>query len=340
MVTIYDVAKSSGYSITTVSKVLNNYPNVSKRATEKVTAAVKELGYIPYSSARTLATKKSNMIGVVFSEAMDVGMTHPFFSEVIEGFKKQVELYHYDLLFVSRNIASHQSYHDHLRHRGVDGVIVLNLHSEDEEIKLFKESNLPAVFIDTDIENANVVYSDNLLGCSLAINYLYGLGHRKIAHIAGSSTTFTGAERTKGFKKAIKKYSLDIPDEYQIDGGYFSYDGGRTAMLKLLALPNRPTAIFVSGDEMAVGAIKAAKELGVRIPEDISIIGFDDIALAKHLEPSLTTIMQDKDLIGRQAATLLLNEINDLPAGNLKNIVPVRLIKRNSCSMFIEKARK
>src|SRR5690625_1667764 len=247
MATIYDVAKKSGYSITTVSKVLNNYSNVSKRAKDKVMLAVEELGYIPYSSARTLATKRSNMIGVVFSEARDVGMTHPFFSEVIEGFKKQVELYHYDLLFVSRNIAPHQNYHDHLRHRGVDGVIVLNLHFEDEEIKLFKDSMLPAVFIDTHIENENVVYSDNFLGCSLAIDYLYGLGHRKIAHIAGSTTTFTGAERVKGFKKAIDKYKLAIPDDYHVDGGYFAYEGGRSAMLKLLALPDRPTAIFVSG---------------------------------------------------------------------------------------------
>lgn len=334
MATIYDVAKSSGYSITTVSKVLNNYPNVSKRAIEKVMAAVKELGYIPYSSARTLATKKSNMIGVVFSEAMDVGMTHPFFSEVIEGFKKQVELYHYDLLFVSRNIASHQTYHDHLRHRAVDGVIVLNLHSEDEEMKVFSESNLPAVFIDIDVENANTVFSDNLLGCSLAVDYLYGLGHRKIAHIAGNSTTFTGAERVEGFKKAIEKHGLNIPDEYHVDGGYFSYDGGYSAMLKLLAHRDRPTAIFVSGDEMAIGAIKAAKELGVRIPEDISIVGFDDIALAKHMEPSLTTVMQDKNLIGRKAANLLLNEIDGVPIADRNYVAPVRLIERDSCIPF------
>jgi LacI family transcriptional regulator len=255
---------------------------------------------------------------------------------VIEGFKKQVELYHYDLLFVSRNIASHQNYHDHLRHRGVDGVIVLNLHSEDEEMKLFKESNLPAVFIDTYIENANVVYSDNLLGCALAVDHLYELGHRKIAHISGSAATFTGAQRIEGFKNAINKYNLNIPAHYHVDGGYFSYDGGRSAMLKLLALPDRPTAVFVSGDEMAVGAIKVAKEFGISIPEDISIIGFDDIALAKHLEPPLTTIMQDKDRIGRQAATLLLTEINGMPIGDRTNVVPVRLIKRGSCLPFIK----
>lgn len=336
MSTIYDVAKRSGYSIGTVSKVLNNYPNISEETKRKVRVVVEELGYIPDSSARTLAIKKSNMIGVVFSEALNMGMAHPFFSEVIEGFKKQVELYHYDLLFVSRNINSNQNYHDHLKHRGVDGVVVINSLSEDEEIKMFNDSNLPAVFIDIHIENANVVYSDNSSGCGLAIDYLYSLGHRKIANIAGASESFTGAQRIRGFEKAIRKYGLSIPKNYIVDGGYFSFEGGRTAMLKLLALPDRPTAVFVAGDEMAIAAIKVCKEMGVRIPEDISIIGFDDISLAKHIEPSLTTIRQDKDRLGRQAATLLLNEINELSKEQHTSILPVRLEKRNSCRSFNE----
>lgn len=331
MATIYDVARRSGYSITTVSKVLNNHPNVSKRAKEKVMLAVEELSYIPDSSARTLATKKSNMVGVVYSEALDVGMTHLFFSEVIEAFKKQVELYQYDLLFVSRNINSYQSYHDHLKHRGVDGVVVLNLHNDDQELLSFTNSNIPTVFIDNFIDKANVIYSDNQLGCTLAINYLFELGHRKIAHISGSSLTFTGLERMKGFKRAIQEKNLTIPDEYLVDGGFFSYEGGRSAMLKLLSLEDRPTAVFVAGDEMAVGAIQVAKELGVRIPEDISIIGFDDISLAKHIEPSLTTVRQDKELIGKQAAIILLNEINGLQNAHFSNVIPVKLIKRESC---------
>lgn len=336
MPTIYDVAKKSGYSITTVSKVLNNYPGVSKKAKEKVMIAVDELGYIPDSSARTLASKKSNMIAVVFSEAFEMGMAHPFFGEVIEGFKKQVELYQYDLLFVSRNINSNQNYYDHLKRRGVDGVIVINSFSEDEEINLFKESKLPTVFIDIHIENANVVYSDNILGCSLAINHLYSLGHRKIANIAGSSVSFTGAERIRGFEKAIQKYELNIPKEYMVDGGYFSYEGGRAAMLKLLALADRPTAVFVAGDQMAIGAIKVAKEMGVRIPEDMSVIGYDDISLAKHIDPPLTTIRQDTERMGRQAATLLLNEINGLPKNQRASVIPVRLEKRDSCCSINE----
>src|SRR5699024_11524550 len=157
MPTIYDVAKKSGYSITTVSKVLNNYPHISKEAIQKVKIAVEELGYIPDSSARALATKKSNMIGVVFSEAFEMGMAHPFFSEVIEGFRKQLELYHYDLLFVSRNIDANQNYHDHLKHRGVDGVVMIKSLSDNEEIRAFNASDLVIVYIDKLHDTTNTV---------------------------------------------------------------------------------------------------------------------------------------------------------------------------------------
>lgn len=333
MVTIYDVAKKSGYSITTVSKVLNNYPNVSEKAKEKVEMVVKELGYMPNSSARTLATKKSKMIGVVFSEDSDVGITHPFFSRVFESFKKQVELYNYDMLFVSRNIENNQSYYSHLKNRGVDGVIVVVSESEEVENDLLG-SDIPIVFIDALIENTNVVYSDNSFGSMMAVDYLYELGHRKIAHITGKSTLFTAMERIQGFQMAIEKHQLTIPANYSVDGGYFTYEGGRVAMMKLLTLADPPSAVFVSGDEMAIGAIKAVKEAGLRVPEDISIIGFDDISMAKYTDPALTTIRQDTDRIGRQAAVLLLDEIEGDTKNYRSKVIPVSLVKRDSCQPY------
>lgn len=334
MVTIYDVAKKSGYSITTVSKVLNNYPNVSEKAKEKVERVVKELGYMPNSSARTLATKKSKMIGVVFSEDSDVGITHPFFSAVFESFKKQVELYNYDMLFVSRNIENNQKYYDHLRNRGVDGVIVV-AESDEVENELIG-SDIPTVFIDALIENTNVVYSDNSFGSMMAVDYLYELGHRKIAHITGKPTLFTAMERIQGFKMAIEKHQLTIPANYIVDGGYFTYEGGRVAMMKLLTLKDTPSAVYVSGDEMAIGAIKAVKEAGLRVPEDISIIGFDDISIAKYTDPALTTIRQDTDRIGRQAAVLLLDEIDGNPKNYRAKVIPVSLVKRDSCQAYTQ----
>jgi len=330
MVTIYDVAKKSGYSITTVSKVLNNYPNVSEKAKEKVELVVKEMGYMPNSSARTLATKKSKMIGVVFSEDSDVGITHPFFSRVFESFRKQVELYNYDMLFVSRNTENNKSYYDHLRNRGVDGVIIVVAESDEVENELLG-SDIPVVFIDGLIENINVVYSDNLFGSKIAVDYLYELGHRKIAHITGKSTLFTAMERIKGFNIAIEKHRLTIPSNYIVDGGYFTYEGGRVAMMKLLALPDPPSAVYVSGDEMAIGAMKAIKEVGLRVPEDISIIGFDDISMSKYTDPALTTIRQDTNSIGRQAAMLLLDEIDGKTKKYRAKVIPVSLVKRDSC---------
>lgn len=330
MITIYDVARKSGYSITTVSKVLNNYPNVSDKAKEKVKLVIKETGYLPNSSARTLASKKSNLIGVVFSEELDVGIAHPYFNEIIESFKKQIELSNYDLLFVSRNIDTDQNYYDHLRNRGVDGVIVIVADMKKVEKELIG-SDIPAVFIDTDIKNTNIVCSDNTAGSILAVDYLYELGHRKIAHITGKPTIFTAMKRIQGFQTAVKKLRLEIPNNYIVDGGYFSYEGGRSAMMQLLMIKDRPTAVYVSGDEMAIGAIKAIKDSGLRVPEDISIIGFDDISIAKYLDPPLTTIKQDKNVIGRQAAMLLLDEINDEKKNYKTEVIPVSLVKRGTC---------
>lgn len=335
MSTIYDVARKSGYSITTVSKVLNNYPNVSEKAKEKVRMVVKEMGYMPNSSAKTLASKRSNLIGVVFSEELDVGIAHPYFNEIIESFKKQIELSNYDLLFVSRNIDTDQSYYDHLRHRGVDGVIVVVAEMEKVEKELIG-SDIPAVFIDIDIKNTNVVYSDNTMGSMLAVDYLYELGHRKIAHITGESTNFSAMKRIQGFQKAVEKNQLQIPNNYIVNGGYFSYEGGQVAMKQLLMLEDRPTAVYVSGDEMAIGAIQTIKDSGLRVPEDISIIGFDDISIAKYLDPPLTTIRQEKSIIGKQAAILLLAEIDKEIKNYKSEVIPVSLVKRGTCQPYNE----
>ncbi|SEO89483.1 transcriptional regulator, LacI family [Amphibacillus marinus] len=331
MVTIYDIAKRSGYSITTVSKVLNNYKNVSEKAIKAVQEAIDELGYTPNSSARTLATNKSWMIGVVFAEHLGVGIAHPFFSEVIEGFKKHVELYNYDLLFVSRHMGLQEETYKHLKHRGVDGVVVVQSFGED--LIGGENSPIPAVYIDMPLKQPGSVYSDNRHGSSLAVNYLTELGHERIAHIMGDQTNFAGEERAIGFLKAMEKKGLVVPEHYLVNGGFFSYEGGREAMIRLLALSERPTAVVVAGDIMALGAIKVIKEAGLRVPEDISIVGFDDIALAKHVDPPLTTIRQDKDLIGRQAAIILLNKING-DQDSSSRVVPVQLIKRGSCQLI------
>jgi len=334
MATIYDVAKEAAYSISTVSKVLNNSTNVSSRARKKVLEAIETLDYVPNSSARTLATKKSNMIGVVFSENLGVGMAHPFFGPVIEGFRKFVDMHNYDLLFVSRSIKGEESYTNQLIRRGVDGIVVFSTDSDQSDLKIYRELGIPCVFIDMDVNDFNSVYSDNYHGALMAVDHLVALGHQKIAHIHGESTGFIGVERMRGFNDAISTHGLNTPEQYIMNGGYYSADGGRIAMMKLLRLNEPPTAVFVSGDQMAIGAIQAIKEYGLRVPEDISVVGFDDIEIAKYMEPALTTIAQDKEKIGQQAGLLAIESILNPNCLPVKKTIPVRLIKRETTSQL------
>lgn len=338
MVTIYDIAKKTGYSISTVSKVLNNYSDVGDKAKKKISEAVEELGYYPSSSARTLSTKRSWTIGVVFAEDSGIGIEHPFFNAVIESFKKCAEKEGYDLLFASNNIGNEpKNYVDHFLYRGVDGVVVVCSTLNSPDLEKLVESDVPSVVIDLDMRGANVVYSDNLHGSELAVDYLHSLGHKKIAHLHGSKTLFVGEQRLEGFYSAMKKHNLTLPKEYVVDGGVFSYDGGKEAMEKILKLTDLPTAVYAAGDMMAIGAIAAIQEAGLNVPNDFSIIGFDDIEIGKYMTPGLTTIKQDTTLIGKTAANLLFEQINTMEKQLMSVKIPVKLIERTSCKAVIEK---
>ncbi len=332
MATIYDIAKKTGYSVSTVSKVLNNYSDVGEKTKKIINEAVEELGYFPSSSARTLSTKRSWTIGVVFVEDSGIGMEHPFFNAVIESFKKMAEKEGYDLLFASSTIGKEpRSYLDHFLYRGVDGVAVVCSTLNTPDVQKLMESDLPSVVIDLDTRGVSVVFSDNLHGSELAVDYLYGFGHRKIAHIAGAEELYVGVQRLMGYICALHKNNLDVQKDYIVDGGYFTYEGGKKAMEKLLKLKEIPTAVYVAGDLMAIGAIAAIKEKGLKVPDDISIVGFDDIQLARYITPGLTTIRQDTKLIGKTAANLLIDQINSKKKQFMSVKIPVSLIERDSC---------
>jgi len=332
-VTIYDIAKATGFSITTVSKVLNNYPDVGKKTREKILKTVDEMGYYPSSYARTLTTKKSYTLGVIYMESLGIGLKHSFFNAVIQAFKQVVELEGYDLLFIANKIGDEKkSYLDHFKYRGVDGVVVFSSENDDDELEKVIESDLPSVIVDLDSTDTNVIYSDNYQGTEMALKYLLELGHTKIAHIAGHQNTFSGIERMKGFLKATKQLGIQIPPSYIVNGGFFSIEGGKEAMQQLLVLNDPPTAVFASSDTMAFGAVKAIQEAGLRVPEDISIIGYDNVEWSDYITPRLTTVKQDVDKIGADAARILMNSINGKNASYIKKVVPVSLIKRDSCS--------
>ncbi|GAE26481.1 transcriptional regulator [Halalkalibacter wakoensis JCM 9140] len=330
MTTIYDIAKKTGFSITTVSKVLNNYSDVSDKTRKIILEAVNELDYHPSSSARTLTTKKSWTIGVVFIETY--GMEHPFFNAVIESFRKNAQKNGYDLLFASNQIGhDSKTYIDHFLYRGVDGVVIFCSVEGDPEIEKLIHSHIPTVLIDLESRDSSVVYSDNEDGSVQAIDYLSSLGHKKIAHISGHQELLVGVQRLNGFLNGMRKYKLDVPDEYVVDGGFFTFEGGEEAMNKLLRLKDLPTAVYVAGDLMALGAISAIKKKGLSVPEDISVMGFDDIKMVEYMTPALTTLRQDTALIGKTAASLLIEQINEKQKQCMSVKIPVTLVERDSC---------
>lgn len=333
MGTIYDLAKITGFSITTVSKALNNYKDVSEKTRAKILKAAAEMDYLPNAHAQSLSTKKSWAIGVMFSEANEVGMKHPFFNGIIESFRHATEEHGYDLIFASRNLRNRDmSYLEHFKHRAVDGIVVICSDRMDEQVQELMQSDIPIVVVDMDSANCSVVYSDNTAGARLAVEYLYELGHRAIAHIAGDSSIDAGAARIKGYELTMHTLELPIQPGYLVNAGFFSVEEGKRAMEKLLQLPSPPTAVFVAGDQMAIGAIEAVHEHGLRVPEDISIIGYDDIEMIKYITPKLTTIRQDTDEIGEAAAELLLEQMTAKERRTERRIIPVRLIERASCA--------
>lgn len=331
MVTIYDIAKKTGFSVTTVSKALNNYTDISEKTKKKILDIASDMGYFPNSHARTLATKKSWSIGAILSDDLGLGITHPFFNSIIESFKQEIESKGYDLLFISNHIGeSNMSFIEHCKYRSVDGVIIFCSDYEEQEIKKLINSSLPSILIDLHIENANFVHSDNKRGSELAVEYIKSLGHTKIAHISSSETNYVSVERKNAYIKAMKNQGLELREEYLVDAGYFSFDSGYMAMNKLLDLDVPPTAVFVAGDHMAIGAIRAVQDKGLSVPNDISIVGFDDIKLASFITPSLTTIRQDTKAIGKVSADILIDKINGKPKP-VSHIVPVELVERESC---------
>ncbi|MEF2967622.1 LacI family DNA-binding transcriptional regulator [Paenibacillus sp. M1] len=331
MITIYDIAKKTGFSPTTVSKVFNDYSDVSAKTRRKILEAAEQLGYLPNAHARTLTTKRSWTIGVLYVEPSGAGILHPYFAGVIEGFKQVATARGYDLMFISKDIGGKKrSYLEHCKIRGVDGIVVILPDYADPYFLELLDSSIPCVLLDQESELKSTVCSDNLEGSLRAVEYLYRLGHRKIAHIGGGDT-FSGNRRLQGYMQAMEKLGLPVNPEHVIQGSFdYTVESGRAAMEQLLRAGERPTAVFAAGDNLALGAMMALKERGMKVPGDMSVVGFDDIEMAKYLTPSLTTVRQDTYALGNRAADMLIYTIEG-GEGIRTDILPVELVIRESC---------
>ncbi len=334
MVKIKDIAKATGYSMTTVSKAFNGYTDISEVARNTVLETAQRLGYIPNGSARSLATKKSNTIGIIFDEILGVGIRHPFFAAIIEYFKKAVEKEGYDILFISSSIGGKtniKSYLEHCRQRGVDGVFIACTQFEEESIQSLVASNIPCVSVEIFTDQINCVNSNDFQGSYDATTYLYNLGHRQIAHIAGTESSYAGLERKRGYLNALEDLGLPFRKDYVLDGGYFAWKNGYTTMQKIIRLKDRPTGVVVAGDMMALGAVKSIFDAGLGVPEDFSIIGFDNIEILQYSIPGITTVAQDFENIGLKAAELLVSNMLNLEMTKQCIYLPTTIVERASC---------
>lgn len=330
-VTIKDVSAKCGLSISTVSKAFNNYADISAETRELVQRTAREIGYYPNAIARTLKTNRSYNLGVLFQEDRGTGLTHSFFASVLDAFKSEGEKRGYDITFINHHIGwTGMTYLEHCRYRNVDGVCVVCADFYAPEVIELVESDIPIVTVDHSFNNRSCVLSDNIGGLKLLVTDAIKKGHRRIAYVHGQRASVT-ENRIIGFYRAMQENGIEVEPDYLVEGMYDNPVSSMQAVLSLMKLPQPPTCILLPDDHSCLGALQAAKQLGLRVPEDLSIAGYDGIRLTQLIQPRLTTIEQDAKRIGAQAAEFLIDRIeNPRTAGSELATIPVKLLEGES----------
>jgi Transcriptional regulators len=326
--TIYDIAKKTGFSVATVSKALNNYGDISAKTKGLINAAAEEMDYTINQMAKSLKTKKSCLIGVVIGDNLEIG---PHFSSILNYFRNDIGKYGYDTVFLSKTLGADPiSYYKHCLYRGIDGVLIASIDEDDAELLEFINSNIPKIVTDETVREIASVSSDNARGSKMAVEYLYSLGHTRIAALLGPQHTIVGKERYQGYLDAMGNCGLAVRDDWVISEDKFNFEAGSAAMNKLLKAKELPTAVIASSDLIAFAAVTVVIECGYSVPDDFSIIGFDDADFARYFNPELTTIRQNRKEIAKTAADALINMINGNKCVEAIRI-PADIVIRNSC---------
>lgn len=307
MVSMKDIAKRCGVSVATVSKALNGQLDIGEETRSRICAAAEEMGYMTNSAARALKTNRTYHLGVLFVDERRSGLAHEYFSSVLESFKVEAESHGYDITFINHSVGGRPtSYLQHCRYRGVDGVVIACVDFNDPRVRELVESGIPLVTIDHVFNNRLAVVSDNVSGVEALVHYVYEKGHRKIAFLHGERTSVT-ENRMIGFYRACEELGLEIPPEYIRECVYHDPDRCAQVTREILELPDRPTCILFPDDYSYIGGMNALNNAGLRVPEDISAVGYDGIHLARVLQ--LTTYSQDTKALGATAADRLIRLI-------------------------------
>lgn len=307
MVSMKDIARRCGVSVATVSKALNGQPDIGEETRARIEQAAREMGYMANAAARALKTNRTYNLGILFVDERRSGLSHEYFSSMLESFKVEAESHGYDITFINNNVnRQYNSYLQHCLYRGVDGVVIACVDFTDPRVKELAESNLPLVTIDHAFDNRLTVVSDNVTGLEQLVHHAYQKGHRKIAFLHGELTAVT-RNRLDGFRRACEELGLEIPPEYIRQCVYHDPDRCEQETRALLALEDRPTCIIFPDDFSYIGGLNVLNEYHLRIPDDISVMGYDGIHLARVMR--LTTYSQNVKKIGQIAAERLISLI-------------------------------
>ena len=320
MVSLKDISKECGVSVAAVSKALHDAPDIGAATKQHICSVAEKMGYFPNASARALKTKKTNNLGVVFKDEAGRGLTHEFFGAVLDSFKKEAETHGYDITFI-HNEMKNISFLNHCRYRNFDGAAIVCAPFANKEIVELLDSDLPVVAIDYAYKGRTGVMSNNANGMGEIVSYAYQQGHRRIAYIYGE-TSRVSSERVKAFYDTMKKFGLNVPDIYVRQGVFHDTNSSEKITGDLLELPEPPSCILYPDDFSALGGIAEINKRGLRIPENISIGGFDGSSLSSVLSPRLTTVWQDTDQLGRETARRLIQLIEH-PETALAEVVTI-----------------
>jgi LacI family transcriptional regulator len=329
MTTISEVAKEANVSRATVSHVINNTRFVSEETRQRVEQAINELGYRPNVLARSLRLGETLTLGLILPDS-----SNTFFAEIGRSIENAAFESGYNVIFCNSDEDPEKEslYIDVLTEKQVDGIILVPTCIHCDAIRSLKKLQVPVVLVDRELSDLalDTVIVDNLMGGLKATKYLISLGHQRIACISGPSSINPSAQRLQGYQQALKEADIQF-DESLIRVGEFSAQSGWSLGNDLLSMAEPPTAVFACNDMMAIGLLRSAHEKGIRVPNDLSLIGFDDIESVSFTNPPLTTIAQPKIEMSRKAVQFLIQRINNPQHDSQFEILPVSLVVRGSC---------
>jgi len=329
LVDMHTVARQANVSIATVSRTINRNPTVNPKMAKRVWSAIHDLGYMPNSQARALVSGRSGILGLIVSD-----ITNPFFPELIQGFEDVAVENGYEILVSSTNYSPTrmESCIRRMLQRKAEGVAIMTFGIEQPILKKLYDRNVPVVFVDVgpNVSNVKIVKVDYHAGIRQGVQHLAALGHRNIGFVSGPSDLRSAQMRVSAFKQSLAECGIKLYEDWLVCGEH-TLQGGAQAMEQILATDHRPTAVMCSNDVSAIGVLHKAYRAGVRVPQDLSVVGFDDILAARMMIPPLTSIEMSRVELAR-TAVMALHALVEGHTDKCEYTISTKLVVRESTS--------